>query len=98
MIATPLRLRACAPATDEIPASPHEPASMLSHEATTYLQGSAADYLDIALFASGVALPIVGCRKNHHNLPFAAAIMLLLSSVEASFVQGTAEAITTAAE
>lgn len=48
-------------------------------------------YLEISLFVIGVALLIVGYRRNRRNVMLVAAILLYLSGAVGDFVKGVQE-------
>ena len=46
------------------------------------------DFVELALFVAGVAVLVVGYRKNDRNLMLAAAILLLLAGALGGMVEG----------
>jgi hypothetical protein len=53
--------------------------------------GNRMDFVEIALLVAGVAVLVIGYRRNDRNLLLAAAILLLLAGALGGMVEGFLE-------
>ncbi|QNN48224.1 hypothetical protein H9L17_12765 [Thermomonas brevis] len=55
------------------------------------MAGSLGDFVELALLVAGVAVLVIGYRRNDRNLLLAAAILLLLAGALGGMVEGFLE-------